>query len=369
VIILIPAFEPDGKLVRLVAELNQVPGEHRVLVVNDGSDPRFDPLFEEVQMLGAMVIGHRPNRGKGFALKRGFSYVTAHFPGQSVVCADSDGQHSVSDILSVGAACQSDPNRIVLGSRAFTGEIPLRSRFGNAATRTALRAASGLGLQDTQTGLRGYPPSLLGWLGTVDGERFEYEINVLLEAQRNGIAVHEVPIETIYIDDNASSHFRPLIDSIRVYLPLIKFSMSSLVSFVLDFVLVLVAMALTGNLLLSVVVARISSATLNFTVNRRLVFDPAGRSPLPSAIARYATLAAGILIANYGILFVLHASMAVALPIAKLATEAFLFAASFLVQKHFVFVWPGKGRGRDESRAGRNDAAVASSARNLREVV
>ena len=119
--------------------------------------------------------------------------------------------------------------------------FPLRSRFGNAATRTALRAASGLGLQDTQTGLRGYPPSLVGWLGTVDGERFEYEINVLLEAQRNGIAVHEVPIETIYIDDNASSHFRPLIDSIRVYLPLIKFSMSSLASFALDFVLVLVA--------------------------------------------------------------------------------------------------------------------------------
>ena len=128
--------------------------------------------------------------------------------------------------------------------------------------------------------------------------------------------------------------------------------MSSLASFALDFVLVLVLMALTDNLLLSVVVARICSATLNFTVNRRLVFDPAGRSPLPSAISRYVALAAGILIANYGILFVLHASMAVALPIAKLATEAFLFAASFLVQKHFVFVWPGKGRGRSEPRPG-----------------
>lgn len=367
-IILIPALEPDAKLVHLVAALTEAPGDHHVLVVNDGSDPRFDPLFEEVRVLGATVISHRPNRGKGFALKLGFSYVASHFPSQSVVCADSDGQHSVSDILLVGAACQSDPNRIVLGSRAFTGEIPLRSRFGNAATRTALRAASGLGLQDTQTGLRGYPPSLVGWLGTVDGERFEYEINLLLEAQRHGIAVHEVPIETIYIDDNASSHFRPLIDSIRVYLPLIKCSMSSLVSFSLDFVLVLVLMALTGNLALSVVVARICSATLNFTVNRRLVFDPAGRSPLPSSIARYAALAAGILVANYGILFVLHTSMSVALPIAKLATEAFLFGASFFIQKHLVFVWPNKGRGRDESRSERRDAVVASSPRNIREV-
>ena len=353
VIIIIPAFEPDGKLVRLVSALKEVPGDHRVLVVDDGSDPRFDHVFKEARMLGATVIGHRPNRGKGFALKEGFSYVASQFPSQSVVCADSDGQHSVSDILSVGAACQSDSNRIVLGSRAFTGEIPLRSRFGNAATRTALRAASGLGLQDTQTGLRGYPPSLVGWLGTVDGERFEYEINVLLEAQRHGIAVHEVPIETIYIDDNDSSHFRPLIDSIRVYLPLIKFSMSSLVAFVLDFVLVLVVMALTGNLLLAVGLARISSATLNFTVNRRLVFDPAGRSPLPSAIARYATLAAGILIANYALLFVLHTSLSVALPIAKLATEAFLFAASFFVQKYFVFVWPDAGAPAPVSRSGR----------------
>jgi glycosyltransferase involved in cell wall biosynthesis len=368
VIILIPAFEPDAKLVRLVAALDEAPGNHRVLVVNDGSDPRFDHLFEEAQMLGATAIGHRPNRGKGFALKVGLAYVTSHFPGQSVVCADSDGQHSVSDILAVGAVCQSDPNCIVLGSRAFTGEIPLRSRFGNAATRTALRAASGLRLQDTQTGLRGYPPSLMGWLGAVDGEKFEYEINVLLEAQRHGIAVREVPVKTIYIGDNASSHFRPLVDSIRVYLPLIKFSMSSLLSFSLDFVLVLVLMALTGNLLLSVVVVRICSATLNFTVNRRLVFDPAGRRPLPSAIGRYATLAAGILIANYGILFVLHTSVSVALPTAKFAAEAFLLAASFFVQKHLVFVWPGKGRGGDESRAEHSDALVATRSRNIREV-
>ena len=253
------------------------------------------------------------------------------------MCADSDGQHTLSDILAVAAAVRSHGDGIVLGARDFSGEIPLRSRFGNSATRMALRAASGLRLQDTQTGLRGYPASLLGWLMTVDGDRFEYELSVLLEAKRREIEVVEVPIATIYIDDNESSHFRPVIDSIRVYLPLLRFSMSSLVAAAVDFVLVLALMALTGNLAIAVVGARVCSAAVNFTINRRLVFDPTGRTPLRAAIAGYGAVAVGILIANYAILYLLYEQLGIYLGVAKLVTEVSLFLASYTLQKHFVF--------------------------------
>ena len=347
-IILIPSYEPDHKLVALVESIVAAEGGHHVLVVNDGSDPRFDPVFERLRFAGATVIEHEPNRGKGYALKQGFAYVTDNFPDHDVVCADSDGQHTLSDILAVAAAVRSHGDGIVLGARDFSGEIPLRSRFGNAATRIALRAASGLRLQDTQTGLRGYPASLLGWLMTIDGDRFDYELSVLLEAKRREIDVIEVPIATIYIDDNESSHFRPVIDSVRVYLPLLRFSMSSLVAAALDFVLVLVLMALTSNLVISVVGARICSASLNFTLNRRLVFDPEGRTPLPAAIAGYGAVAVGILIANYAILHVLYERVGIYLGVAKLVTEVSLFLASYSLQKHFVF---SRGSAEETRRA------------------
>ena len=336
-IILIPSYEPDHKLVSLVESIVAAEGEHHVLVVNDGSDPRFDPVFDRAQSAGATVIKHDPNRGKGYALKQGFAYVTHNFPDHDIVCADSDGQHTLSDILAIAAAIRSNGAEIVLGARGFSGEIPLRSRIGNSATRIALRAASGLSLQDTQTGLRGYPASLLGWLMTIEGDRFEYELSVLLKARQTGIEVVEVPIATIYIDDNQSSHFRPVIDSTRVYLPLLRFSMSSLAAAALDFVLVLALMALTGNLVIAVMGARICSASLNFTLNRRLVFDPTGRTPLPAAIAGYGAVAVVVLMANYVILHLLYERLGIHLGLAKLATEVSLFLASYSLQKHFVF--------------------------------
>ena len=104
---------------------------------------------------------------------------------------------------------------MVLGVRAFSGRVPLRSRVGNSLTRWAFRAASGVGVSDTQTGLRGYPAELLGWLGTIEGDRFEYESNLLFEAKAAHVAVKEIEFQTIYLDENASSHFRPVQDSVR----------------------------------------------------------------------------------------------------------------------------------------------------------
>jgi len=184
VIILIPSYEPDHKLVTLVESIVGAEGGHHVLVVNDGSDPRFDPVFERLRFAGATVIEHEPNRGKGYALKQGFAYVTDNFADHDVVCADSDGQHTLSDILAVAAAVRSHGAGIVLGARDFIGEILLRSRLRNSATRIALSGASGPRHQDTQTGLRGYPALLLGWLMTVDGDRFDYELPCC--SRRNG---------------------------------------------------------------------------------------------------------------------------------------------------------------------------------------
>ena len=103
---------------------------------------------------------------------------------------------------------------------------------------------------------------------------------MLLAAPEAGYTIEQIPIETVYLDGNNSTHFRPIRDSARVYAPLVKFSLSSLASFAIDFVLLLAMMAISDHLALSIVVARLISATVNFMTNRHLVFAVAANSVL-----------------------------------------------------------------------------------------
>lgn len=332
-VVLIPAFEPDNKLIDLVQRLDH----HRVVVVDDGSGSAYANIFAQVPALGADLVTLRENSGKGHALKVGFAYVGTHFPGQDVICADSDGQHSPQDIDVVASQVASTRAAMVLGARRFTGRVPARSRFGNAMTRAAYTLATGQTLLDTQTGLRGYPARMLPWLGRIGGDRFEYELRLLLQAAQEGLTVEEVEISTIYLEDNASSHFRPLQDSVRVYRPLLAFTASSLLAFTIDTLALLVFAALTGSVARSAMAARLISATVNYGVNRIWVFGRRGRPTSRRVSApRYAALAIGLFAANVVILKLLTIVTGLLL-LSKVITELMLFAVSYLVQKRFVF--------------------------------
>ncbi|MBK8458979.1 MAG: bifunctional glycosyltransferase family 2/GtrA family protein [Micropruina sp.] len=351
-IALIPSFEPDGRLPGLVQQIRAASPLLRVVVVDDGSGPGYSHWFEASRELGAEVIGYSSNRGKGSALKFGFAHIAAAHPGQDVVCADSDGQHRVVDILRVAA--QVAPGVMVLGVREFDGAVPLRSKLGNLITRQVFRAVSGVAVSDTQTGLRGYPADLLGWLGSIDGDRFEYELNLLLEAKQAGVRIVQLPIATIYLQHNASSHFRPLVDSVRVYRPLLRFGLSSFGAFGIDLVVLLVIQAVTGNLLAAVIAARGLSSAFNFLTNRRFVFDGGaqGAEGMGAQLLRYYGLVLVMLLANYGFLSLLT-GWGVGLVVAKVITEASLFLAGYPLQRALVFAPPA-----DQRRAAEIASAV-----------
>ncbi|MFT3798094.1 GtrA family protein [Microbacterium sp.] len=383
-VVLIPAYEPDERLVDLVRALV---ADGPVLVVDDGSGPDFAGVFAAAASLGAVVLTQPHNRGKGAALRTGFAHVARVWPGSAVVTADADGQHTPADIRRVAAAVegpahaeaaaqrkalavvaasgsatprqlpservmtpQSPRGRpaIVLGARTFSGDlsprvplqiplrIPLRSRVGNEATRWAFQLATGQRLRDTQTGLRGYPAEILPWLLSLPGDRFEYEFTMLLRARAAGIELVELPIQTVYLDGNRSSHFRPLVDSLRVYGPLLRFAASALFAFAIDTVALLVLNALTGWLLFSVVAARLISGTVNFAVNRTVVFRDGRDLPTRTTALRYFSLAGLLLAANYGILSALT-DAGVPMLLAKIATETTLFVVSYSVQRAVVF--------------------------------
>ncbi|WP_250009868.1 bifunctional glycosyltransferase family 2/GtrA family protein [Actinoplanes sp. M2I2] len=325
-IVLIPAYEPGRHLIDLVRRLTH----HTVVVVDDGSGPGYAGTFTQVQELGAQVLTVPSNRGKGHALRVGFSHIHDHYPGRDVVCADSDGQHRPEDIEAVADRVTTSGAAMVLGCRRFTGPVPARSRLGNTVTRTLFCAVTGRKLTDTQTGLRAYPARMLPWLGQVDGDRFEYEQRLLLRATREGLPIAEVEIATIYLRHNASSHFRPVRDSLRIYRPLLAFSLSSMLAFALDTVALLALVTLTGNVALSAIGARLISATVNYRINRRYVFGTRG-----SAL-RYVLLAVTLLAVNVVLLEVLT-SVTGSVLAAKLVAEAALFAANYLVQRIIIF--------------------------------
>lgn len=334
--ILIPSYEPDERLLALVGSLKEVSCDP-ILVVDDGSGEEYRTIFDSLEKKGCTVLTHRSNQGKGSALKTGFDYVRQQGRGGGVVCADSDGQHLPGDIVRITEAVREHRRHIVLGSRQFTGKVPMRSRFGNSATRMVYALATGQPVQDTQTGLRGYSSDMLDWLCEVPGERFEYEMNMLLEAPQAGYGLVEVPIDTVYLEDNKSSHFRPLADSARVYLPFLKFCASSGFAAILDFSLLLLLQWLTSSLLLSVIGARLCSSIFNYTMNRRMVFTHGKKAAITKSLLRYFSLVLAIVLLNFGLMLLFHSGIGIPLVAAKLMTEASLFLISYWAQRRFVY--------------------------------
>jgi putative flippase GtrA len=199
-----------------------------------------------------------------------------------------------------------------------------------------IRLATGIFVHDTQTGLRGLLADTLPFALDVDGDRFEYEMNCLLRASRAGIALQEVPIDTVYAATH-SSHFHTFRDSFRVYARILRFVASSLTAAALDFALLFVLNTLTGNLLVSVVAARIASASANYAMNRALVFQTGRECPAARSLPRYAAFATVLLVLNYGCLYALTVFAGIPLLPAKLLTEGILYMLSYWSQRRFVF--------------------------------
>ena len=331
-IALIPAYKPGNELPETVRQLYD--SGFQVVVVTDGSGDCFKPVFDKIAGL-ATIGSHIINRGKGEALKTGMVYIKKHF-GEPfvVVTADADGQHKTSDIIRVCEAAEAAPDSLILGSRGFDRDVPLRSRFGNTVTRTVYRISSGVKVYDTQTGLRAFSNRLLDVMLDIPGSRYEYEMNMLMEMPRRGITITEVPIETVYLDGNSSSHFDTVRDSFRIYREILRYSASSLLSFIVDYSLFCLISVLTGSAVISNITARLFSSTFNFTLNRRFVFR--SEQSLRTSAVRYFTLAAAVLTLNTLILRALTLTGLSAYA-SKLITEVVLFIFSYVIQHRFVF--------------------------------
>ena len=345
--IVIPAYRPTPALTGYTAQLLAAQSGP-VVVVDDGSGPGYNAIFDALAALpGCTVLRHPRNRGKGAAIKNAIGWDRDNCAELSgIITADCDGQHTVQDVLRLAAALAEAPDCLILGTRTFGPGTPPKSAAGNRLISKAMNALYGIRLDDTQTGLRALPNRLLPVLEKLPGDRYEYELNMLIQANRLCVPFVTLPIQTLYFDNNAGSHFRAVADTLRIVLllcrGLVQYALSSAASAVVDVVfyglmvkLVLNELPFAQRLTLAAAAARMISSVVNYGCNRKLPYVQNQRI-LPTLL-RYYALWACQLAASIGLVWALHVWLGTDELWAKLLVDLLLAAASYQVQMRWVF--------------------------------
>ncbi len=352
--VILPSYNPTERLLSTLHGLIDE-GFDDIILIDDGSRQDCQKFFEEAERLAeCTVLHHEVNRGKGRALKTGFEYFLKNRPDCiGAVTTDDDGQHTPADVMTCTRMMESS-GRAVFGARDFSSpEVPPKSRFGNKTTSFVFRVFCGIKISDTQTGLRAFPRDHMKLLIDADGERFEYETNVLLEMHRNHLTFTEQRIKTVYIDNNSETHFHPFKDSVKIYAVILKFMLSSGLSSVIDILVftiinMLIPESFDGNLriLFSTVGARAVSSLFNFFANRTTVFR--STESLGSTMLRYYALCVVQAGCSYGLVFLLtsliSAEYRIIDSLIKIVVDVLLFFLSFRIQQAWVF---GKRKQKD----------------------
>lgn len=351
ILVVIPTLNPNEYLVDYVKDLAKFGFD--VLVVNDSSHKSYDHIFYSLSLINSCTIfKHAKNMGKGRALKNAFNlFLTSdkYRDYIGVITADSDGQHTIDDVIKASVALKKHPNALILGCRNFDSRnVPYKSEFGNKITRIVLRLLYGKKITDTQTGLRAFPREILPDMLDIKGERFEYESKMLIHAFENHMRIKEIPIETVYYEENSGTHFNPIKDSIKIYSIIfssfIKYVFASFSSFLIDilafnllFSLIIFFGLSKGYLLilLATSFARIVSSIYNYWINKSYVF--ANNSPNNKTIRKYYLLVISKVLLSSLLVYLIWNYTQFKESSIKVVVDTLLFFLSYRLQMSWVF--------------------------------
>lgn len=359
-VILIPAYNPGNELVDYVDKLIES-GFHSLIIVNDGSSEQYSAVFSElIKHPEVTLLTHARNQGKGRALKTGFNHylnIWGNDPfAVGIITVDSDGQHLLPDVIKISdllihekdanVRSKEGANTLFLGSRKFDYEyVPFKSKFGNKLTSFIFALLYGKSIQDTQTGLRGIPKEFVPQYLLLPGERFEYEIHMLIYAVRYHQQIKEVPIQTVYINNNNETHFNPIKDSLKIYKVIFanffRYLFSSLSSWIMDigvfqiFLVLFSSMVSSTRILMSTVIARILSSVFNFCLNKKIVFRNKGN--IISQMVKYYSLVIVQMLVSAGMVIFLHNIFRGNELVEKIIVDTVLFLISYQIQNIYIF--------------------------------
>lgn len=336
-VVLIPALNPSDQLLMVVKTLAAHETVAQIILINDGSAPLYDETFQQAAAVAKVeFLQHATNLGKGAALRTGINHFLCHAPPHAtLVTADADGQHLPEDIIAVGLQARDKGRALIMGTRAFGGDVPCRSKFGNNMTRWVFRALLGKKINDTQTGLRVIPRCIMPQLLKIKACGYAFELEMLILAARNGVRIETFPIQTVYLHGNQSSHFKPVLDSVRIYLVFVRFIGPFLLSLILDLSLFALIWNVTRNLFISMAASRLTASSVSYFLNTRWIdHSPSSRRRSLIQYALYVLLLGGTGLFFVESLMHRYGWDAVA---AKTLVESLLFFCGYGVQRNIGF--------------------------------
>ena len=332
-VLVIPAFNPSVNLINLIDTL--LNSFVKIIIIDDGSTSYGSKdIFNKLEKLSKiLVLKHKVQLGKGKAIKTGFLYCVNNFQFDYLITADADGQHLNSDIIRLSNNTIVQKNDLIMGEREFDDKVPLRSRFGNIITAKIFSFLYDLNLKDTQTGLRAYKKNIIKDVILVKGNGYEYESNVLKWAAKSKKKISSIKISTVYIDNNSSSHFSPIKDSIKIYISILGFPVSSFISFLLDYLIFIILYITTNTLFISILFARIASGVLNFRVNKFFFLNNQKKTFWYAK--RFLILSIAVLIISY-LLILLLINLNLSPYFSKIIADSILYFMSIFFHKKIL---------------------------------
>lgn len=327
--IIIPAYNPDFHLLDVVKELK----DYKIIVVDDGSSSK--EIFDKLK--NVTLLKHDINMGKGKAMKTAMEYVYKNNLDDGIIFVDADGQHKTKDIKKIINIFNRNKDSLILGVRTFDKNVPFKSRMGNKITKYLFRLFTGKNITDTQTGLRAINTKYIPYLLEIEGNRYEYEMNVLLSVVSKKINIIEVPIETVYEDEkNSTSHFKVIRDSFLIYKNFLKFILSGFLCFLIDYISFILLIKLFSNTPTNIFIcnlfARIISGTCNYNINKNFVFNSKNKG-----LKEYIMLCTGVILINSFILNIFINTLHINTYLAKILVELILFVINFIIQNNVIF--------------------------------
>jgi putative flippase GtrA len=336
---IVPAYNPDEILLEVVKNI-QLESENKIFIIDDGSNELSHNIFEQLksdEYNNIIFIKHAINMGKGAALKTVFNHILTQYENiEGVVTLDSDGQHSIEDCMKVLDELKKDDKAFVLGHRTFSKDIPLKSYVGNNISKFIYKLVLGRGFQDTQTGLRGVSKEFMKKCLTIKSNRFEFETEQLVIAtnQINDVTIIEIPIETIYIENNKASSFRPLTDSFKIYFVLFRYGLSSVLTSIVDFIVFLFILQFGISVFNSNLISRTAATFVQFFLLKKFVFN--SKSGLKTFILFYVYV---MVMGSFSawIQIAITEQFGTSIIMSKTLTEIFLFFVNFAFLRSFIF--------------------------------
>lgn len=210
IVAIIPALNAERSIARVVADTRR--HIEPVLVIDDGST---DATGEVAKAVGATVLRHDVNRGKGAALKTGFAWALEQ-GAEAVITLDADGQHLPGEIPKFLEAYEETGADLIIGGRShlFAQMLP-RRRMANEFSAASIALFSGAPITDSQSGFRLYSARLLRAI-SLHTDGFDMESEVIVRAGRRRLKIVTIPIELGFVNGIATSHYKPLKDTVRI---------------------------------------------------------------------------------------------------------------------------------------------------------